>query len=76
MTAEEFQLAYLDKFKSETRTFDEDLFELLDGLFADVDAFGSDPKILAVLQAERPGCYLDEQSLRNRVSEVSQRLSQ
>ena len=53
-------------------SLDETLLELLDGLFGDVDAFCAEPEALARLQAEAPGFYLDEQSLRNRVSEVSQ----
>jgi hypothetical protein len=76
MTGEQFQLAYLDKFKSETTNLDEDLYELLDALFVDVDAFVPDPELLAQLQAERPGFYLDERSLRDRVSEVVRRLDQ
>jgi hypothetical protein len=76
ISAKAFQLAFLDKFKHETRSLDSSLFELLDGLFADVDAFCANPVTLAKLQAETPGFYLDEQSLKDRVSEVSKRLSQ
>lgn len=76
MTAEQFQLAYLDKFKSETRILDETLYELLDGLFVDVDSFVSDPELLAQLQAERPGFYLDERALRDRAAEAVRRLDQ
>jgi hypothetical protein len=76
LSAEDFQLAFLEKFKKETRRLNDDLFGLLDELFGDVDAFCADPKILAELQAETPGFYLDEQSLKKRVREVSERLSQ
>lgn len=75
ISAEEFQRAYLEKFKNEIRTFDESLFNLLDELFGDVDSFCADPRTLATLQAEAPEFYLDEQSLRDRVSEALQRLS-
>ena len=74
--AEEFQLAFLERFKNETTLFGADVFELLDRVFSDVDAFCADPKLFAKLEAERPGFYLDEQSLRNRVAEASKRLAQ
>jgi len=76
MSVSDFQQTYLDKFKNETRVLGSPLFELLDGLFADVDAFCADPKLLAELQDQIPGFYLDEQSLRDRVAEVSRQLSE
>jgi hypothetical protein len=76
MSASEFQQKYLEKFKAETRWLGSPLFELLDGLFGDVDSFVADPKLLAELQATIPDFYLDEQSLRDRVAEVSRQLSE
>jgi hypothetical protein len=76
MPSAEFQLAYIEKFKNETTLFDEKVFQLLDELFGDVDAFCADPEELAALQAELPGFYLDEQTLRGRVSDIAQRLSE
>lgn len=71
MPVEEFQMTYLSRFKNEARRMEEPLFELLDGLFGDIDAFTTDPQLLA----ECPGYYLDEESLRNRVRSVVSRLA-
>jgi hypothetical protein len=76
MPAGEFQIAFLEKFKNETTIFGAAVFELLDKVFSDVDAFSADPKLLAKLQAERPQFYLDEQSLRSRIAEASKRLAE
>ena len=62
MSAEEFQSTYLDRFKNERRRLEDALFDLLDGLFGDVDSFSTDPKLLA----ENPGFYLDERQLREK----------
>jgi len=61
MPVEEFQATYLDLFKNEGR-LDEQLFELLDELFGDVDSFTADPQLLA----ENPSSYLDEAGLRQK----------
>ena len=71
MSVEEFQTAYFDRFKNETRNLDEALFKLLDGLFGDIDAFSTDPQLLAA----QPDFYLNEQQLRERVQQVAKRLS-
>lgn len=62
ISVEEFQARYLELFKTETRLLTEGLFELLDGLFGDVDSFTKDPELLAA----RPDFYLDEPKLRER----------
>ena len=62
----DFQRAYLSKFKMETSRFDDSTFDLLDALFGDVDAYTSDQALLT----ENPSYYLDEDGLRNRVSQV------
>ena len=51
-----FESRYLEMFKNETVSFDDALFEVLDALFGDVDAFCSDP-------AMRGGDDLDERQL-------------
>jgi Bacterial self-protective colicin-like immunity len=62
MPVEEFQAAYVDRFKAERR-LDAALFEMLDELFGHVDSFSADPQLLA----ENPGLYLDEAGLRQKV---------
>ncbi len=42
-SAAEFQEKYLNIFKNETAIFPEPIFEVLDRLFADADAFCADP---------------------------------
>ena len=71
LSVEEFQSAYLDRFKNETRELDEPLFELLDSLFGDVDGFSTDPALIA----EHPDFYLDEEGLRQKVDAAASRLS-
>lgn len=71
ISVEEFQERYLELFKNERRQLAEPLFELLDGLFGDIDAFSSDPQLIA----EDPEYYLDEISLREKVCAVATRLS-
>jgi hypothetical protein len=70
MTVEEFQVTYLDRFKTEERPLDEPLYQLLDELFGDVDAFGTDPKLFV----EHPDFYLDENGLREKVRRAAARL--
>ena len=63
MSVDEFQSAYLDRFKNEKRRLDESVFEVLDGIFGDLDSFTNDSELLA----ENPEFYLDEDKLRERV---------
>lgn len=74
MTAKMFQRAYLDKFKIENRPMEEGLFDVLDELFGDIDAFCLDPALLAELTETKPGWYLDEKALRERVEEAVSRI--
>ncbi|GAB3408840.1 colicin immunity domain-containing protein [Massilia agilis] len=67
LEAQEFQTAYLEKFQNEKRHLSEELYEVLDALFGDVDAFCPDPELLAKLNADLPGFYLSEPVLRTRV---------
>ena len=75
MMSVDFQHAYLEKFKSENRTMDQKLFEELDALFADIDAFCQDPVLLAELKQIQPDdWYLDEQALHQRVANTVERI--
>jgi hypothetical protein len=67
---EEFQATYLNRFKDEGQ-MDEELFELLDKLFGDVDSFTTDLK----LRTQNPHFYLDEAQLRQRVRQTAARLA-
>lgn len=66
LPVDEFQLQYLNMFKDETRRLSDPLFELLDRLFGDVDAYCGDPATRKELNATHPGFYLDESELRLR----------
>lgn len=70
MSAEAFQSVYLDTFKRDDRPLDSVLFNILDTLFGDIDSFVSDPGLRCELEAQTPGFYLDEPTLRRRVSEA------
>ena len=70
LTASEFQYAFLQQFKHETRPIDAAMFELLDELFGDIDSYTADQTLLA----EAPGFYLDEAGLRLKVEEILQRM--
>ncbi|MBY8863982.1 hypothetical protein K7711_46495 [Nocardia sp. CA2R105] len=58
LSAENFESAFLSRFKNETTHFTDDAFNILDGLFGDVDDYVSDPE----LRAEAGG--LDDEQLR------------
>lgn len=45
-TADEFETAYLRKFKHDSSQVPGPEFEILDGLFADVDDYVADPELL------------------------------
>lgn len=76
ISPEDFQQAYLARFKNEIREMDEPLFELLQEVFGDVDAFCADPKLLSDLLAKHPGFYLDEMALREKVGRAAKRLAE
>ena len=40
-----FEMSYLKMFKNETREFPEDVYDVLNGLFTDVDAYCGDSKL-------------------------------
>ncbi len=70
ISPEDFQNEYLSRFKNEKRKLDQPLFELLDSLFGDVDAFTSDKELLA----ENPGFYLDEVALRKKITQAFKKI--
>lgn len=70
MSIEEFQATYLNRFKNEG-FLDEQLFELLDEIFGDVDSFTTNQELVA----RNPGVYLDEAMLRERLRIAASRLS-
>ena len=70
ISAIEFQSIYVDRFKNEGH-LDEQVFELLDELFGDVDSFTTDRYLLA----HRPDFYLDEAQLRKKVQVALDRLA-
>jgi hypothetical protein len=62
-----FENSYLQLFKNEQRILPSNLFRILDGLFADVDAFCSDPALCG--QED-----LDEKELRIRCAKALKQL--
>lgn len=67
VSALEFERRYLRLFKNEERVLPESLFRVLDGLFADVDAFCPDSEL-------RDEHDLSEEQLRARCAEALGRL--
>ena len=70
LSAEAFQSEYLDIFKRDDRLLGSALFNTLDTLFGDIDSFVSDPGLRSELESQTPGFYLDEPTLRRRVSDA------
>jgi hypothetical protein len=67
----EFQAMYLDRFKNEKRWLGDELYELLESVFGDVDSFSTDPELLT----KNPDFYLDERTLREKIQSAATRLS-
>ena len=70
LSADAFQSQYLEMFKHDNRPLDSALFNILDTLFGDIDSFVSDPGLRSELESQTPGFYLDEPTLRRRVSDA------
>lgn len=68
MDAAKFEAEYLRTFKNEAEQLPEPVFEVLDALFADVDAFCADPAL-------RDASDLDEDGLRARCKEALRELT-
>jgi hypothetical protein len=76
IASREFQEVFLAKFKHEARELPVAVFDVLDALFGDVDAFCPEASLLAELNRANPNYYLDERMLRQRVSEVRKSLKE
>lgn len=71
ISSSEFRDLYIEKFKSESRVLDEDLFFLLDELYGDADMYSED----VFLINKNPGVYLDEVTLRSKANLVFSRIA-
>lgn len=67
ISANEFESQYLKLYKNDPTPWSEELFSVLDGLFADVDAFCPDPDL-------RDEGDLDEDQLRQRSAAALEKL--
>ena len=74
ISVEEFQAKYIDMFKAENRELDPSLFAVLDAVFGDVDSLVLNPELMAELESQNPGFYLDETALRRKVSLAYEKL--
>jgi hypothetical protein len=76
LDATTFTTAYMDRFKDDDTAWDDEVFDLLDAVFAASDCYYSDPEALASLRAEDPGSpfYIDEQQLTDKVKRALKRL--
>ena len=72
MPVDEFQTVYLDRFKTEQRSLNDALYEILEGVFGDVDSLTTDQQLLA----ENPDFYLDESQLREKIRQASIQLGE
>lgn len=45
ITASQFEVLYLEMFKNESRELPEDIYNILNGLFSDVDAYCGDSEL-------------------------------
>lgn len=73
----ELQTRYLNRFQGESRPMSEDMFRLLDTIFAEIEAFEADEELLEGLRKEepRPGWYFGEDQLRERLQERAKQLN-
>jgi self-protective colicin-like immunity protein len=69
ITGAEFEIVFLPLYKGDTTAWPPEIFEVLDGFFADVDDFCADP----ALRDEVGG--IDEPELRRRAAAAFERLS-
>ena len=63
LSAQDFRERYFEFYQREGRLPDRS-FQILDGLFADLDAFEPDPQLFRELSAAHPGAYLDQPGLK------------
>jgi Bacterial self-protective colicin-like immunity len=55
MSADEFETAFLAQYKSEARMCSDDVFNIVDSFFADVDRYVGDPDLRARLASDALG---------------------
>lgn len=70
LSAKEFQIEYINKFKTEKRILRGDLYEVLEEVFGCADSFTTDVNLLS----ENPNFYLTELQLREKMGTVADRL--
>jgi hypothetical protein len=75
INSSQFQEEFIAKMKTVSDLSDFE-FDVLDRLFAEVNAFCDSPILKAKLDAERPNWYLDEKELRIAVLGAIQKLQQ
>lgn len=68
IAASQFEMSYMDMFKNEYREFPEDVYDVLNGLFSDVDAYCGDPEL-------RDDEDLDDEQLLGSAKEALKKLS-
>ena len=71
MSATDFVITYLNKFKAKDQTLEDQDFEVLDELFGDADAYTPDCGLIA----KDPSFYIDERQLRKRVAVAINKLT-
>jgi hypothetical protein len=74
MDARLFERAFLEKFKSEQRTLDPSTFQVLDELFADVDAFVDNARLRGELEVRGASPAIEAAELRDRAASALTRL--
>jgi len=72
ISVEKFRKMYFYKFKNETGGMSDQLFQILEELFGDVDSFTTDPELLA----GNSTYYLNESTLREKVGCTLRHLTQ
>ncbi|WP_046006447.1 colicin immunity domain-containing protein [Pseudoalteromonas rubra] len=68
VTAGQFEASYMDMFKNESREIPDDIYDVLNDLFSDVDAYCGDPDL-------RGDEDLDELTLLSRAKEALRKLT-
>lgn len=68
ISTSQFEVSYLDMFKSEKKEFPQDTYNVLNELFSDVDAYCGDPCL-------RDDEDLDDEQLLSRATEALKKLS-
>jgi len=75
ISASEFELRYIEKFKGEQRPLDEWTYRILDEVFGHVDAYCGDAELYEQVAVENPDWPLNEAQLRQKVRDAAARLA-